>query len=198
MPWFSHKLPGIMTQLAAVQQLLSAQSLEEVQQAFESEEFRQVFTSRRMLKAFKRFRKIAHDQRDPEMIHRIDTLERIVMNARRHGIDEAIAIEEREADEAAHAAADVFGAAPWELEDVVQRNLSTLSRPHVLDGLHRYNASEKAKESATTAVNAVRADQELRELKIRYVEDAVTHNVAYAEQRFKQDYQAFAAKYHLR
>lgn len=201
MPWFFHKQPGRpgrMTQLAAVQQLLYAQSLEEVQQAFENEEFRQIFTDRLMLRAFKRFRQMAHAQGDPEIIRRIDTLERIVKNARHYGIDEAIKKEQRDADQFAHAAADVFTAALWDLEGVVRRHLGALSQPRVLEGFYQYDATERAKETAAAKDDiAVRAGQELRTLKIAYVEDAIKHNVDYAEQRFKQRYQAFAAKYHL-
>lgn len=177
------KRPGPFVTIAAIDQLLSAHTLDELQKALEARP--DVLVTRYMYDHLKRFcLKLKRDGHVEES-RRLETPMRVIKNALRIGVPQAIAAEKQDTQQMAEAVFAILQALPWNMEGVVQQHLAILAQPGCLHVLQEYHEQQR-QESEHTITRDVRA------MKIQYVEESIQRSVPYAERRFKQRFQQFA------
>jgi hypothetical protein len=176
---------GFFTEMALIEQMVSANTPEELQQVLDAHA--PAIVNRRMLRTFRKMHKYFLREGENELAHHAEILVRVIENALRKGIPQAIALERRLMDDITAATIAIVRAAPWEMEDIVRQHAEALQIPEFLDRLRRLDRLIHQQEGAEDAP----ASQFARSLKIDYAKDAIEHGIAYAEQRFKARYQAY-------
>ncbi len=176
---------GFFTELALLEQMVDANTPEELQQVLEAHA--QQIVNRRTLDVLKDLRAQFLRAGESDMVIHTDILVRVIENALHKGIPQAIATERQIIETFSAATLAIIRAAPWELEDVVRQHAAALQIPEFLDRLRRLDRLIHRE----AGENEDEASQLARSMKIDYAKDAGERGIAFAEQRYKERYQAY-------